>query len=63
MTDNGENFEIVFISSDRDEKSFKEYYETMPWLALPFSYRDKKVGILEWVKIVSYHLMPYFPMC
>jgi nucleoredoxin len=31
------NFEIVFISTDRDEKSFEEYHRTMPWLALPFS--------------------------
>jgi nucleoredoxin len=31
------DFEIVFISADRDEKSFEEYHRTMPWLALPFS--------------------------
>ena len=31
------DFEIVFISADRDEKSFEEYHHTMPWLALPFS--------------------------
>jgi len=35
-------FEIVFASSDRDESSFNEYYETMPWVALPFSDRDAK---------------------
>ena len=27
--------EIIFVSSDRDAASFKEYYETMPWLAIP----------------------------
>ena len=31
------DFEIVFISADRDEMSFEEYHHTMPWLALPFS--------------------------
>nr|ABR16144.1 unknown [Picea sitchensis]ACN41140.1 unknown [Picea sitchensis] len=31
------DFDIVFISADRDEKSFEEYHHTMPWLALPFS--------------------------
>lgn len=31
-----EDFEIVFISSDRDEASYNSYFETMPWLALPF---------------------------
>ena len=27
--------EIIFISSDRDQKAFLEYYGTMPWLAIP----------------------------
>ncbi|XP_071945710.1 nucleoredoxin-like [Antedon mediterranea] len=35
-------FDIVFISSDRDEKSFDDYYKTMPWLALPFGERGRK---------------------
>lgn len=29
-------FEIIFVSSDRDQSSFDEYYADMPWLALPF---------------------------
>lgn len=32
----GEDFEIVFVSSDRDQASFDSYFDTMPWLALPF---------------------------
>lgn len=28
--------EIIFVSSDRDEKSWKEYFALMPWLAVPF---------------------------
>ncbi|XP_027355338.1 probable nucleoredoxin 2 [Abrus precatorius] len=31
-----EDFEIVLISSDRDQASFDSYYNSMPWLALPF---------------------------
>ncbi|KAE8654062.1 DC1 domain-containing protein isoform 3 [Hibiscus syriacus] len=31
-----EDFEIVFVSFDRDQSSFVSYYATMPWLALPF---------------------------
>ena len=31
-----DDFEIVFVSGDRDEKSFKDYFKQMPWLALPF---------------------------
>ena len=27
--------EIVFASSDSDEKSYREYLATMPWIALP----------------------------
>ncbi|KAH9625461.1 hypothetical protein KSS87_008124 [Heliosperma pusillum] len=32
-----EEFEIVFVSSDQDKTSFDSYFETMPWLAVPFS--------------------------
>ena len=28
--------EIVFVSSDRDDHSFRQYYASMPWLAIPF---------------------------
>jgi len=34
--------EVVFMSSDKDESAFKEYYDEMPWLALPYSARDIK---------------------
>lgn len=39
LKEKGENFEIVFISLDNEEESFKRGLETMPWLALPFSDR------------------------
>ncbi|XP_022096246.1 nucleoredoxin-like [Acanthaster planci] len=39
---NGANLEIVFVSSDKDEDSFKEYFNDMPWLAVEYSNRDKK---------------------
>jgi len=29
-------FEIIFVSSDRDVKSFNEYFGSMPWIALSF---------------------------
>jgi len=28
--------EIVFVSGDHDESSFKEYYDEMPWTAVPY---------------------------
>jgi len=41
LKDEGKNFEIVFISSDRSESSFTEYYASMPgWFALP--YKDER---------------------
>jgi nucleoredoxin len=36
------SFEIVFISSDRSEKDFQEYFKEMPWCALDFKERDLK---------------------
>ncbi|KAM6589301.1 hypothetical protein CsatA_011906 [Cannabis sativa] len=35
-----EEFELVFVSSDRDEESFNGYFSEMPWLAIPFSDTD-----------------------
>jgi hypothetical protein len=29
-------FDIVFISADEDHESFSEYYQDMPWKAIPF---------------------------
>ncbi|MGB1602242.1 MAG: thioredoxin-like domain-containing protein, partial [Promethearchaeia archaeon] len=31
----GKSIQLVFVSSDRDEAQFKEYFQEMPWLALP----------------------------
>ena len=42
LQDQGKNFEIVFVSSDKDEEAFAEYYATMPWIALPFENREAK---------------------
>jgi len=34
--------EIIFVSSDDDEKSFQEYFAEQPWLALSYSCRKEK---------------------
>lgn len=31
------DFEVVFISTDRDDESFDGYFSKMPWPAIPFS--------------------------
>ncbi|PVD37460.1 hypothetical protein C0Q70_00050 [Pomacea canaliculata] len=32
----GKKFEVVFLSSDRDQQSFDDYYSEMPWLTVGF---------------------------
>ena len=39
------DFETVFVSSDRDLKSFQEYFGEMTFCALPFEDRDAKAGL------------------
>eukprot|EP00286_Rhodomonas_abbreviata_P018018 CAMPEP_0181303174 /NCGR_PEP_ID=MMETSP1101-20121128/8407_1 /TAXON_ID=46948 /ORGANISM="Rhodomonas abbreviata, Strain Caron Lab Isolate" /LENGTH=321 /DNA_ID=CAMNT_0023408709 /DNA_START=32 /DNA_END=993 /DNA_ORIENTATION=+ len=31
------DFEVVFVSGDRDQEAFDEYFASMPWLAVPYS--------------------------
>jgi nucleoredoxin len=47
----GKNLEVVFVSSDRDEHSFNEYYGEHPWLALPFGDRDRKGKLSQKYKV------------
>lgn len=47
IKEDGKKFEIIFLSSDRDEDAFKEYFSEMPWLAMPFAdKRTKKLSRL-----------------
>merc|ERR1711881_324529 len=48
---NGKKLEIVFASSDRDEKAFDEYYAEMPWLSLPDANRDAKEALSKKFKV------------
>ena len=38
----GDNFELLFVSSDRDEDSFNGYFGEMTFCALPFEEREAK---------------------
>ncbi|GLD99302.1 hypothetical protein PINS_up008021 [Pythium insidiosum] len=40
IKDEHEDVEIVFVSSDKEVEKFDEYYQEMPWLALPWAKRD-----------------------
>ncbi|MEW5304127.1 MAG: hypothetical protein WDW36_006760 [Sanguina aurantia] len=48
---NALDFDVVFVSSDRDEASFTGYYQKMPWLALPFSQRATKTVLSKKYKV------------
>jgi nucleoredoxin len=41
------DFEIVFVSSDRDPGSFAQYYGEMPWVALPFENQTGKMQLAQ----------------
>jgi len=45
------NFEVVFVSGDRDQESFSSYYGEQPWLALPFDKRDLKAALNKKYKV------------
>jgi nucleoredoxin len=48
---NGKPFEIVFASSDKDEAAFNDYYNEMPWLALPYADRELKNKLSKKFKV------------
>ena len=54
VNSNEKVLEIVFASTDRDEKSFTENFETMPWIALDFKERDLKEEWAQNFKINRY---------
>ncbi|KAG9265247.1 nucleoredoxin isoform X1 [Astyanax mexicanus] len=37
VKESGHKFEIVFVSADRSEDSFTQYFSEMPWLAVPYT--------------------------
>jgi nucleoredoxin len=41
LTKHSDKFEIIFVSSDRDDQSFKDYHGEMPWLAVPFDDKNR----------------------
>merc|ERR1719204_2748889 len=43
--------EIIFVSSDKDQKSFDEYSAEMPWLALPYEKRAEKEALSKAFKV------------
>ena len=52
-TDNlqAKGMEIVFVSSDKSQGEFDEYFKTMPWLGLPFDERSLKNSLSKKYKV------------
>ncbi|KAK9751043.1 hypothetical protein RND81_02G237600 [Saponaria officinalis] len=51
-------FEIIYISNDKDQNSFEEFFAMMPWLALPFddereAYLSRKFRVFGKPKLVA----------
>ena len=44
-------FEVIFLSSDRDQGSFNKYYADMPWVALDFADGELKEQLEERYKV------------
>lgn len=51
LQSDGKPFEVVFVSSDENESEFKEYFGEMPWLALPFEDRARKMQLSKSFKV------------
>merc|ERR1719473_2418791 len=44
-------FATIFVSGDRDQKSFDDYYGEMPWLALPFVAKSQNEALNKKFKV------------
>ena len=42
---------MVFVSSDKTEEAFNEYFAEMPWKALPFVDRERKAALSKKFKV------------
>ena len=45
--------EVVFVSSDRDETKYIEYFQAMPWLALPYADRERKMNLASRFRVAT----------
>lgn len=62
LRERGENVEVIFVSSDRDEKSFEEYFKKMEgFLAVPF--KDVTARAILQVGFRSIALFRCTPCC
>ena len=43
LNKDGKKFEVVYVSSDKDENEYKKYFAQMPWLGIPYGDKRKKI--------------------
>jgi nucleoredoxin len=49
-----DKMEVVFVSADKDQKSFEEYFSEQPWKALAFDDEDSKRSLSEKFGVEGY---------
>ena len=59
LGDPAKPFEVIFVSGDRDEAGFKEYFGSMPWLAVPFDDEKRRDALNEYFGVQG---IPHFVM-
>jgi len=47
MKADNKGLEIIFVSLDRDEKSWKSYFSKMPWKSLEFKDKSKRTKVIS----------------
>lgn len=60
INNNRSNLEIIFISSDKENESFINYYKEMPWLALPYEKRNLKNQLCNQFNIKTIPTLIFF---
>jgi len=50
----GKKFEVIFISADKDNNAYAEYFKEQPWLALPYKERDLMEAVQQAYDITGY---------
>ncbi|KAK1308634.1 putative nucleoredoxin 2 [Acorus calamus] len=50
--DNNKEFEIIFVSADRNKEAYTECYKAMPWLTLPYEKETSK-ALLKYFHVLG----------
>ncbi|XP_032823738.2 nucleoredoxin [Petromyzon marinus] len=45
VRESGKKFEIIFVSSDRSDESFAQYFGEMPWLSVPYADTARRLNL------------------